>query len=182
MNYFLKTAATDLAVSVADMKTHLRVTHSDHDDLIESYILAGTDKIEGGANICLKAQTWNAYFSWAEVSDVMLLWKHPISSITSVKYYDTDNALQTVDSGDYITFITGRPSSVTFTDGAESTYERADAMDIEFVGQYSSIPDDIILAIKLYVARVYANPEDPVDEKIGYVERVIEKYRSRGKE
>ena len=181
MNYYLKTAATSLPISIADMKDHLRVSHSDHDALIESYIEAGVNKIEGGANICLVSQTWNAYFRWDEIKDQMRLWKYPISSISSVKYYDTDNSQQTDDAGNRTTSLKGRPATILFED-TPSVYEREDAMDIEFVAGYTSIPSDILLAIKFYVTRVYYNPEDPVDQKIGYIERVIEKYRSLGNE
>ena len=181
MNYYLKTAATTLPISIADMKKHLRVEHSNHDDMIESYIEAGVNKIEGGANICLVSQTWNAYFRWNEVKEEMRLWKYPISSITSVKYYDSDNAEQTDDAGNRTESLKGHPAYILFED-TPSVYEREDAMDIEFVAGFTSVPSDILLAIKLYVARIYASPSDPVDEKIGYVEKVIEKYRSIGEE
>ena len=181
MNYYLKTAATTLPVSVADMKTHLRVTHSEHDALIESYIEAAVNKIEGGANLCLVTQTWNAYFRWDEVKDQMRLWKYPISSITSVKYYDTDNSIQTDDAGNRTESLSGRPATILFED-TPSVYEREDAMDVEFVAGFTTIPSDILLAIKLYVARIYDNPSYPVDEKIGYVEKTIAKYRSLGNE
>lgn len=181
MNYYLKTAAATLPVSITDMKTHLRVTHSDHDAMIESYIEAAVDKIEGGANICLVTQTWNAYFRWSEVKEEMRLWKYPVSSITSVKYYDSDNTEQTDDADNRTESLKGHPAYILFED-TPSVYEREDAMNIEFVAGFTTIPSDILLAIKLYVARVYDNPSDPVDEKIGYVEKTIQKYRSIGEE
>ena len=174
-------AAATLPVSIADMKTHLRVTHSDHDALIESYIEAGVAKIEGGANICLVSQTWNAYFRWDEVNDLMRLWKHPVATIVSVKYYDSDNVEQTDDSANRTESLKGHPATILFED-TPSVYGRTDAMDVEFTAGFTAVPSDILLAIKLYVARVYESPSDPVDEKIGYVEKVIEKYRSIGEE
>lgn len=181
MDYNLKTAAATLPISIADMKTHLRVTNSDHDALIESYIEAAVDKIEGGANICLVTQTWNAYFRWNEVKELIRLWKFPVASIVSVKYYDTDNAIQTDAAGNRTESLKGHPATILFED-TPSVYERTDAMDVEFTAGFTTIPSDIILAMKLYVARIYANPSDPVDEKIGYVEKTIEKYRSIGEE
>lgn len=181
MNYYLKTAATTLPISIRDMKIHLRIEHDDHDPLIESYIEAGVDKIEGGANICLVSQTWNAYFRYDEVAELIRLWKFPVATIVSVKYYDSDNAVQTDAAGNRTESLKGHPATILFED-APTVYSRTDAMDVEFTAGFTTIPSDILLAIKLYVARVYANPSDPVDEKIGFVEKVIEKYRSIGNE
>ena len=181
MNYYLKTAATTLPISLEDIKKHLRVSHGDHDDMIDTYIEAGVAKIEGGANIGLSTQTWNAYFRYDEVVELIRLWKFPVATIVSVKYYDSDNAEQTDASGNRTESLKGHPATILFED-TPTTYERTDAMDVEFTVGWTTIPSDIILAIKLYVARIYNNPVDPVDEKIGYVDKVIEKYRSIGNE
>jgi uncharacterized phiE125 gp8 family phage protein len=181
VNYNLLTAPTALPVDYPAMKEHLRVTHDNHESLIIGYIEAATERFERDANVCLKTQTWQAFFDESEVCETMELWKYPISAISSVKYYDTDNYEQTQDVSERIEFIKGRPAKIVHED-TPSVYERPDAMTVEFVAGFTSIPKDILLAIKLEVARLYENPSDPVDEKIGYVEKVIARYRSYGNE
>jgi len=179
MIYKRTTDPTELAVSVADMKTHLRVTTSAHDTLIQSYIGAATNMIEKRANICLKPQTWTVSLSQSEVKEKVELAKYPILSFSSVTYYDTDNAIQsyTHSAGDYLVFISGRPGSLIF-DEVPSVYDRDDAMTITFTAGYSTIPDDIALGIKMMVWRMYKHPDDPVTERMSFVDKIVRDHRS----
>lgn len=179
MIYKRTTDPTDLAVSVADMKTHLRITTSSHDTLIQSYIEAATNMIEKRANIMLGSQIWDVSLSQSEVVKKVELAKYPITSFSAVTYYDSDNALQSFShsADDYIVFLDGRPSSLIF-DSVPSVYDRDDAMTVTFYGGYSTIPDDIVLGIKMLVWRMYNHPDDPVTEKQSFVDKIVRDNRS----
>lgn len=178
MKYTLKTAPTTLAVSVADVKEQLRIeSYGDHDAMIQSYIQGSTKTLEQKANLCLQAQTWTAYYTPSEVLERIFLYKYPITAINSIKYYDSDNALQTISSDDYTTIFTLRPSEVIFDD-PPSVYDRSDALQIEFVAGFTTVPDDIILAIKHRVYKEYNNPDDFVEMKQTYFDKIIRDYRS----
>jgi hypothetical protein len=51
-------------------------------------------------------------------------------------------------------------------------------MQIEFVGSFSAVPDDIVLAIKQRCYKVYNNPDDFVEERLTYFEKVVRDHRS----
>jgi uncharacterized phiE125 gp8 family phage protein len=177
MKYVVKTPASTLPVTLADVKSHLRAEdYTDHDDLITTYIEAAAKTIEQRANLMLKAQTWTLYLEQSEVSDRIKFYKWPVTSISSIKYYDSDNSLQTMDSSNYTTIITLRPTEIIIED-LPSVYDRSDAMQIEFVGGFTTVPDDIILAIKQRCFKVYNNPSDFVEMKTTYMEKVITDYR-----
>lgn len=177
MIYYLVTPASVLPVSLADAKAHLRVTNSDQDDLITDIIWGAARQFENRSNEVLSEQTWDLVMNQSEVLTRISFFKFPVKSITSVSYYDSDDSLQTVDAADYTLFITGRPSSIIFDD-VPSTYLRDDSMTIRFVAGYTALPYDIKQAVLAKVFRLYENPNDPVEEKVSFFEKVVRDYRS----
>ena len=182
--YQLYKAASSLPVSVSDAKSHLRVTHSDHDDLISDLVWGAVNSFEKRANVCLSSQNWKAFLDkgYEEIE----LWKYPITEITSIQYYDDDNALQTLSADDYYSNAnhssTGwnpRPI-VIFVEDVPSTYERDDAFIVTFAAGYSTIDYDVKQAIYNWVYRMYENPNDPVSERLSFWDNVIADNRSYG--
>jgi len=179
MKYKIVTPASALAVSVADAKTYCRVTHSNHDSLIQDLIKAATQMFEQRSSLCICPQTWRLSLSDDEVVERVEIYKYPILGFSSITYYDTDNASQSLTNSqdDYISFIEGRPGSLIFAD-PPSTYERDDAMQITFLAGYDTIPSDITDAIKMIVYRMYNHPDDPVSEKFSFVDKIIRDHRA----
>ena len=182
--YQIFTAATTLPVSVSDAKAHLRVTHSDHDSLIEDLIWGAVKQFEKRGNLCLSTQTWLAFLEkgYEEIE----LWKYPITGLVTIRYYDSDNALQGLSGSDYYSNVnTGsqgyeaRPT-VIFVSDVPSTYEREDAMIIKFTAGYSTIDFDVKQALLSWVYRKYENPNDAVTEKISFFDNVVGDNRSYG--
>jgi len=186
MIYNLVTAASSLPVSLADGKSHLRVTHSSHDDLITALLWGSIREFENYTNTCLSLQTWDLVLNQAEVTDRIVWYKYPVYSISEVQYYDGDNASQTTT--DYVSFLSGRPASIRFdcdSDETPTTYDRDDSMTIRFLAGYtaagsnsvSAFPTDIEQAILARVYRLYENPDDPVSERMTYFDKVLKSYR-----
>jgi len=182
--YQIYKVATTLPVSVADAKTHLGVTGSDHDSLISDLVWGASKAFEKRANVCLSAQTWKAFAdkSYEEFE----LWKYPIAGISSIQYYDDDNALKTLSSANYYSNVnTGslgwdpRPI-VIFITSVPATYEREDAIIITFSAGYSSIDYDVKQALLSWVYRKYNNPDDPVTERVSFFDNVVSDLRSYG--
>ena len=182
--YQIYKAATSLPVSVADAKSHLHVTNSDQDSLIEDLIWGAVNQFEKRANACLSSQTWKA-FAWKGY-DEFELWKYPVTGISSIQYYDSDNALQTLASDNYYSNVnegsTGwnpRPV-VIFISSVPSTYDREDAMIITFTAGFSSIDYDVKQALLSWIYRKYEDPNDAVTERISFFDNVVRDNGSYG--
>lgn len=183
--YYIRTAATTLPVSVADAKAHLRITHTDHDDLISDLIWGAVKQFEKRANVCLSAQTWQAFLDkgYEEIE----LWKYPITSISSINYYDSNNSIQTLSADNYYSNVAAgsnstsypRPS-VIYVEDVPSTYEREDAFIIRFTAGFTTIDQDVKQALLNWVYRMYENPNDPVTQKTSFFDHVISDYRGYG--
>ena len=178
MKYKIVTPATELAVSVLEMKNHLRETSSSLDNLIEGYIKAATQLFEQRTNQAVMTQTWRLTLAYDEVVERVEIYKYPILGFSSITYYDADNVSQSLTNsqGDYISYVDGRPGTLIFDD-PPTTYERDDAMTVTFLAGYSTVPEDIKLAIKMLVWRMYVHPDDPVSERLSYVDRIVMDHR-----
>ena len=182
--YQVYVAATTLPVSVADAKAHLRVTHSDHDSLIEDLIWGAVKAFEKKANVCLSSQTWKAFLN--KGYEFIELWKYPITGISAIQYYDEDNTFTTLSTDNWFSNVdTGsigwdpRPAIIQITD-IPATYDRDDAMIITFTAGYSTIDYDVKQALLAWVYRMYENPNDPVTERLSFFDNVVSDNRSYG--
>jgi len=178
MKYIIATEATTLPVSIEEVKTHLRIeSYYDHDDLVRSYIEATAKMIEQRANLAIMHQTWKLFLSPEEIKEDIFFFKWPVASISSIKYYDESNTLQTLSTDSYLTALSIRPAQIIITD-LPSVYDRSDAMEITFIGGFTTVPADIKLGIKQRVYNEYNRPGDSLETKMTQVERLINDYRS----
>lgn len=84
-----------------------------------------------------------------------------LQSVTSITYYDLTNTLQTLDPATYAlkkpTYLPGAIQPMTYYPIA---YPRPDAVAITYVAGLSTVPDDILHAIKLLCGSWYMARED----------------------
>lgn len=182
--YQLYKAATTLPISVADAKLHCGVTNSSQDSLIEDLIWGGVRAFEKRANVCLSAQSWKVFLD--KGYEHIELWKYPITGISAIQYYDSDNAIQVLSTDDYFSNLatgsTGydpRPLEITVED-IPSTYTRKDAFIITFTAGYSTIDYDVKQAVLAWVFYRYENPQDSVQERISFFDNIVQDNRSYG--
>lgn len=105
MGYKVITAASSPVIPLATLRLHLRLdllgqsTHPD-DALIESYLSAAREFAEHYTQKSIGAQTLEIALDAFPDAGIEL----PLgaASITSIKYTDTNLALQTIDSTDYV--------------------------------------------------------------------------------
>ena len=109
--YEVDTASTTAIVSTATAKAHLKVDVSDDDYLIADLVSAATKAAEDYTNrffmnttITMYGDTWD---------DIATLYKSPVSSVTHIKYYDTDDALQSLSTDIYLTDLVSKPARIS---------------------------------------------------------------------
>lgn len=166
MKYKLKTAPSIEPLSFATLPTdQLRLNGTDEQSLVESYIKAARQIAEDRQNRVLISQTWELYMDSFKKTEI-LLDKTPVQSITSVKYYDDENALQTLDSSLYELDNVSEPARLRPVSGESwpSTYDKYNAVLIEFVAGYGDAADDVPEstrdAMLMIVANFYENRGD----------------------
>lgn len=159
MRLRLITAASEWPVSLDEAKAQLRVDHTDDDTLIEAKIAALADWLSvppnGWLNRSLCTQTIELALPRWPYGCIALPYG-PAASIASVRYYDLDNAIQTVDSADY--FLDG--DELVFVDGffRPATYVRPGALLIRYtagVGDPAALPSGLREAFLVALTALY---------------------------
>jgi uncharacterized phiE125 gp8 family phage protein len=170
MNSALKivSVAASTAISLSEAKNHLKVENTADDDLITILIKAAQDEVESFTNRTLIATTFD--FQLMKFPDCCIeLPVAPVASITSIKYYNTENNEQTWSSENYFYSISEIPFKIRYVDSIPETYpDRFDAINVRFVSGYenaAAVPDALKQAILLLIGDMYDNRGDAPRER-----------------
>lgn len=137
-------------VTLSEAKQHLKIDGDDQNSIISLYLAAAVKRCEDYRQASIMSAAHELYSSGFCSS--FNLQKHPVTAINSVKYYDTDGALQTVDSAEYRLQSFRQPCFLEF----DSEFDYPDLHDrewpvvINFNAGYdsaSSVPATIKLGV-----------------------------------
>ena len=152
-----------LPVSVSEVKDHLNVAQNDtsQDSKIELLIVAAQERLERDIDRILITSTfvWNGP-SFINPLRINLL---PVTSVLSVKYYDTDGTLQTLDPSDYRYIGSSQELRPAIGKEFPSVYpDQSDGVQVEFTAGYGAnadcVPRLLQSAIKLCVGKWFYDP------------------------
>lgn len=149
MNIITVTAPAVFPVTLADVYLHLRLdpddsppTHPD-DDMLNRHIATATGEVEKMARRALVRQSLALFVENMHCPITLL--RPPVISVTSVKYRDGDNALQTLDPANYYVTDDVVPQVRFVTAFSQPTlYCRPDAVRVDYRAGYDATesPDD----------------------------------------
>lgn len=154
----------DTIITVADLKAHLRVTHTQEDTLISALRSAAISWVEEHCNIKLGSYTARGYLPDWRVAYFPI---GPVTAITEVKY-------QTTADKDYTTDLTTLATTLWYTDEITqpariafrdypTTYDYAlTPVVVTFTAGYTTMPAPVLQAIRLLVAHMYENRQEEV--------------------
>ena len=150
------------AITVAQAKEHLRITHSDDDTYIEAINLAASEWCE---------EFQNRVYVQREVIDYLDKFpteirprKSPLISVDSITYYDDNGTLQTLANTVYDVGIYKEPGRIALAYNQEwpSTRAMINAVIVTYQAGWAAranIPEEIKHAVKLMVGHLYENRE-----------------------
>lgn len=167
-------------VSLSLFKAHARIDHDDEDTIIQQYLDSAYETVEQECGICISPTTY--LLKVPGCGRELTIPKPPISSITWVKYYDTSNVLQTLDTSKYFLATSSKVSSVLHFTETLSVYDRADALQVQFVAGAAS-PRKLILQALLMTALENYEHRAPEDFEKPYSQglcRLFNRIRSWG--
>lgn len=161
----ITTDSAEEPFSVPEMRRHVGLFHDLKDREIKSCFSAAREWIERQYNRTFRASVARRveYADWP-LSQIYLDFP-PLVSVDSVKYYDADNALQTLASSQYIVVTsTNGKSFIEWTDLAvlPDSYDRANAIQINYTTGYGTkeaVPEIAKNAIKVYSYALFNDDE-----------------------
>lgn len=159
----LITAATGLAVSLAEAKLTLRVDASALDDDITGMIFDAMRLVEHEVGVCLMPQTFELTLD--AFPGALELTRLPVASITSVTYAAQDGTPTVLDPGAYALDMAddhGFAYVVPAYGGAwPATRDEVNAVRVRYVAGYpdaASVPSHLKRQVKIFCAMLLDNP------------------------
>jgi uncharacterized phiE125 gp8 family phage protein len=151
MSLRLITAPTTYPVTLAQAQAQTRVNLARDDDYLNLLIAAATDYAEQYTGKAIMEQTWELVLDG--FSDVIQIPKGPISSVTSVKYFDAANVEQTISNTNYAVDIAASPAWIVRASNFSwpSTAAGVNNVTIRFIAGYALVPASIKHAILLLI-------------------------------
>lgn len=153
----------DTIITVADLKAHMRVTHTQEDTYISALRSAAISWVEEHCNIKLGSYTARGYLAGFYNSYIPI---GPVTAISEVKYQTTSDKtyanLDTLATGLWFTDEISKPARIAFRD-YPNVYEYAlTPVVVTFTAGYTTMPDPVLQAIRLLVAHMYENRQEEV--------------------
>jgi uncharacterized phiE125 gp8 family phage protein len=154
----------DTIITVADLKSHLRVTHTQEDTLIGALRSAAISWVEEHCNIKLGSYTARGYLTdWRPAYFPI----GPVTAITEVKYQTTADKDYTADLTTLATTLwytdeVSQPARIAFRD-YPTTYDYAlTPVVVTFTAGYTTMPAPVVHAVRLLVAHMYENRQEEI--------------------
>lgn len=176
--YTLVTDSATEPLTLAEVKTHLRIDGTDYDAILEPLIKTVRQLAEKITGRDFINKTWKTYIDcfpsyalapyYSNFCDSIEIKKSKLSSITSIKYY-IDDVLTTLSSSIY--YITDVDTYSSIYLDSDSSYPATDtrkqAVEIIFVSGYGAdatfVPEALKQAMLSHITFLYENAGDCVD-------------------
>jgi uncharacterized phiE125 gp8 family phage protein len=167
-SHTLTIAPTESTLTLEEAKAQIKLEDSDgiDDALIESLCKAADRLAENKTGRSFMQATYEYVADQWACNDIIKLWPGNLVSVTSVKYYDSNNALTTLVAGtDYEVNKRSRPGRIIMIN-TPTLYDRHDAILVTYVVGYgaadasadeqrAAIEEDVKTWMKLNMATLY---------------------------
>lgn len=189
------TLTTDAAaepLTLAQVKSWERIDHSADEDDLNALIKAARLRIEGDTSRALVNKSFALTLDKVPANNIITLPIGPLSSVTSIKSYATDDTESTVATSVYRVDTSSVPGRIVLKDGQvwPTGLRRQNALSIVFVSGYgataASITDTpLMMAMRMLIEHWYGNRGAVVvgavtkEIELGY-EFLIRDYKIRG--
>lgn len=160
------TLATNPLFTTAEAKDFLKVDTTADDTLIDNLIKAATQSCEVYTNRYFLDTLVTQYADkW---SDINTLYKSPVSSITHIKYYDSNDSLQTLAGTVYLLDEVSQPARIGLKPNQSfpNLADRINAIEVKYTVGYgetsSDVPEGIRQAVLITIGNWYENRQSVV--------------------
>jgi len=165
--YSLTLAPDTEPVNIDQASEHLRVDSSDDIATIEElisvareYVDSVTGRVSSVSGWRLIASAWSDLFDPSQ-TDVFSLYRTPLRSVESIRYYaPAATTLTVLSASNYRAITTMEPGAIQIHGDLPAVDTRPDAIQIEFTAGYSHpslAPAVLRHAVKMLVAHLYEN-------------------------
>ena len=127
-------------LQLSEVKKHLEIANADtaHDEHLQRLLQEAREQVEHDCQVCLVTRTVTEKFNWSGDEEYWQLYYRPVSSVTSITYYDTTNTQQTFSASLYSLDTDRRRIWLNSNSAWPTTYDRWDAITVTYVAGYGA--------------------------------------------
>lgn len=184
-------------VTVSEVKGALNIDFADDDALIGEFITGARQYYEANTSLALLTQTLTHVLesfprqSPSNPLGLIKLFRYPVQALTSISYYDEDDAIQTLTVGggtpdveldSYATPCTVFLNTKNLSAWPATRSDRPNAVTLVYTCGYTSaalVPQEVKTTIKLLVGEMYEKRENYVREKITAADHLMKLQQMR---
>jgi len=157
------TPALALAVSMEAAKFNMRIDGSALDAILELWLRGVIRHAENFTQRAFVEQSWRVSLDRFPDGVAICLNRSPVISVEFIKFYDSQNYLQTLDPADYLVDSESEPGFVMPGPGKAwpATYDRVNAVSVQFKCGYGPTGEATPEDITLYILAKLAEQFDP---------------------
>lgn len=165
---YVITQPAEEPVTVAEVKTHLRIDVDTEDALLGAYLTAARVYYEQATWRALVTQTLGVRLSYWPGVDYIPLTRPPLQSVTSIVYTDSDGNDSTFPPSNYNVYANGDTGLIWLKDGLSwpsTTLQPGPSILITYVaghGDAEDVPELDKQAIRLLTGHFHENRENVV--------------------
>jgi uncharacterized phiE125 gp8 family phage protein len=166
MSQILTTPPAVEPLSLAETKSHLRLTHADDDAYVSTLMISARRLVEAQYGICLLQQSWSIFRDQWPSDGIFTTPLFPVISVVDLKVYGDDDVAATIDPAHYYLDATSRPARIALRRGRAfpSPGRRTNGIELKLTTGFgttaAAVPQFIKQALLIIIADWFGNRGD----------------------
>ncbi len=158
MTYAVITPPSAEALTLADVKAHLRIDQGDEDGLLASLIAVAREHLERTTGLLLISQAMRLYLDGWPETGMLELTRGPVQSVSEVRIYDALGVETTADLAGHVVDGKARPARLWLRN-RPAPGQAINGVEIDFTAGYgeagTDVPDTLKRAMLTHIALMY---------------------------
>lgn len=158
MTYIVTTPPMAEALTLADVKTHLRIDGDGEDDLLGRLIVVARQHLERTTGLSLVNQDMRLYLDGWPAAGVIDITRGPVRSVAEVRIYDDAGVESIVDLAGHVLDGSARPARLWLRN-RPSPGQAINGIEIDFTAGFgeaaTDVPDTLKRAMLTHIAQMY---------------------------
>jgi len=187
MTFALITPPSAEALTLAEVKAHLRLDDGSEDALLASLISVAREHPERTTGLCLITQVWRLHLESLPEDRVIQIAKGPVQAVESLSIYDEVGEEVVLPAAGHVLDGTARPARLVLARNLNPAIA-ASGIEIDFSAGFgesgAEVPDTLKRAMLMHVAQMFAFrgavavEDQPADVPAGY-DRLVAPFLMR---